>query len=112
MNNRAHNTARRRAAALRAVEPGPGPASPATPRSARFGTGRWFQQSVQVLCGTRPCRGPERISRSSVGDAEYPGGRLRLATEVSRLLPDDPEGVVDDLFRYVITPGQARQEPP
>src|SRR4029077_177160 len=52
----------------------------------------------------------ERAPRLAVGDAEDPGGGLRVTAEVPRLAPHHPECVVDHLFGDVIAMSEAREE--
>src|SRR5580658_9682638 len=54
---------------------------------------------------------PQRLQRGAIGDADDPGGHLRGVPEILRVLPDDHEGVVDDLLDILVAGGEPGQEP-
>ncbi len=50
------------------------------------------------------------FQRRAVGDADDPGGDLRGIAKILGALPNDHEGIVDDLFDIFVARRESRQE--
>ncbi len=70
-----------------------------------------FRQGVISLRAHQSVVAAHRFQRDPVCDADDPGGDAGSAAKFLRTLPDDQEGVVDDLFDGLVLRGDSRQKP-